>query len=333
MRGNRCRRIFDAQLLGRRLCITGKGGLARSFPHVPGVDFAGTVEASDDPRYRPCDRVVLTRLAGRSELLVGRLRDAREGQGRLAGAVAGGAFDPAGLRRSARLGLTSMMSVIALEKAGLPPLKGEVPGNGCGRRRRFGGGRTAGAARLFGRRRDGAAGNGWTTSGNSALETIVDRGELSEAGSKPLESERWGRPPTRSAARCWRACLPADEIWRRGRPRWALRPARRVPSFTVIPFLLRGVSLLGIDSVRRWPHDQRRADAGNRIAADLPMDKLEAMVVEHRLSDLPALAGKILEGKVKGRVVIDLNAGPVPTAGWLQQISWPPFTSSTWPVM
>ena len=79
-----------------------------------------------------------------------------------------------------------------------------------------------------------------------------------------------------------------------------------VPSFTVIPFLLRGVSLLGIDSVMR-PYDQR-VDAWNRIAADLPMDKLEAMAVEHRLSDLPDLAGRILEGKVKGRVVIDVNA-------------------------
>ena len=78
-----------------------------------------------------------------------------------------------------------------------------------------------------------------------------------------------------------------------------------VPSFTVIPFLLRGVNLLGIDSVMR-PHGDRVA-AWNRIVTDLPMEKLEAMISEHGLEDMPALGTSILKGGVKGRVVVNPN--------------------------
>ena len=75
---------------------------------------------------------------------------------------------------------------------------------------------------------------------------------------------------------------------------------------TVIPFLLRGVNLLGIDSVM-CPPDRREA-AWQRLAEDLPLDKLESMIVEATLGDLPRLAGEILKGQVKGRVVVDVNA-------------------------
>ncbi len=75
---------------------------------------------------------------------------------------------------------------------------------------------------------------------------------------------------------------------------------------TVIPFLLRGVNLLGIDSVMQ-PYDNR-VRAWNRIAKDLPLDKLEAMIQPATLGDLPQLGADILQGKVKGRVVVDVNA-------------------------
>jgi acrylyl-CoA reductase (NADPH) len=76
-----------------------------------------------------------------------------------------------------------------------------------------------------------------------------------------------------------------------------------VPSFTVIPFLLRGVSLLGIDSVMR-PYDQR-VEAWQRLVTDLPREKLESMISEHGLAEMPALGASILKGGVKGRVVVD----------------------------
>jgi len=136
-------------------------------------------------------------------------------------------------------------------------------------------------------------------------ETIVPRAELAEPSGKPLESERWAGAVDAVGgdmlARVLKQMKYDGAVAAVG-----LAAGAAVPSFTVIPFLLRGVSLLGIDSVNR-PYDQR-VDAWNRIASDLPMDKLEAMVVEHRLSDLPELANRILEGKVKGRVVVDVNS-------------------------
>ena len=136
-------------------------------------------------------------------------------------------------------------------------------------------------------------------------ETIIDRAELAEPNSKPLESERWAGAVDAVGgdmlARVLKQMKYDGAVASVG-----LAAGAVVPSFTVVPFLLRGVSLLGIDSVMR-PYNQR-VDAWNRIASDLPMDKLEAMVVEHRLSDLPELANRILEGRVKGRVVVDVNA-------------------------
>jgi acrylyl-CoA reductase (NADPH) len=78
-----------------------------------------------------------------------------------------------------------------------------------------------------------------------------------------------------------------------------------VPTFTVIPFLLRGVNLLGIDSVMK-PY-QQRLEAWDRLITDLPIERLESMISEHGLQDMPALGKKILEGGVKGRVVVNPN--------------------------
>src|SRR5690606_18411466 len=135
--------------------------------------------------------------------------------------------------------------------------------------------------------------------------TIVARSELSEASGRPLESERWAGAIDavggEMLARVLKQMKYDGAVAAVG-----LAAGAAVPSFTVIPFLLRGVSLIGIDSVMR-SYDQR-VDAWNRIVADLPMEKLEAMVEEHRLSDLPELANRILAGQVKGRAVIDVRA-------------------------
>ena len=284
------------------LCINGKGGLVRAFPHVPGVDFAGTVEASDDPRYLPGDRVVLTgwrvgevwwggyatRAKVRADWLVPLPETISTRQAMGIGTA----------------GLTAMMSVIALEEAGLSPLKGEVLVTGAA-----GGVGSVAVALLARLGYSVAAVTGRPETGDYlkglGAETIIDRAELAEAGGKPLESERWAGAIDavggEMLARVLKQMKYGGAVAAVG-----LAAGAAVPSFTVVPFLLRGVSLLGIDSVMR-PYD-RRVDAWNRIATDLPMDKLEAMVAEHRLADLPELANRILEGKVKGRVVIDVNA-------------------------
>ena len=283
------------------LCINGKGGLVRAFPHVPGVDFAGTVEASDDPRYLPGDRVVLTgwrvgevwwggyatRAKVRADWLVPLPETISTRQAMGIGTA----------------GLTAMMSVIALEEAGLSPLKGEVLVTGAA-----GGVGSVAVALLARLGYSVAAVTGRPETGDYlkglGAETIIDRAELAEAGGKPLESERWAGAIDavggEMLARVLKQMKYGGAVAAVG-----LAAGAAVPSFTVVPFLLRGVSLLGIDSVMR-PYD-RRVDAWNRIATDLPMEKLEAMVAEHRLADLPELANRILEGKVKGRVVIDVN--------------------------
>jgi acrylyl-CoA reductase (NADPH) len=284
------------------LCINGKGGLVRTYPHVPGVDFAGTVEASDDPRYRPGDRVVLTGWRVGEVWWGGHATRARVKADWLVPLPE--ALSTRQAMAIGTAGLTSMLSVIALEKAGLSPLKGEVLVTGAA-----GGVGSVAVALLskLGYTVAAVTGRAETAGYLKELgaETIVDRAELAEAGSKPLESERWAGAVDAVGgdmlARVLKQMKYDGAVASVG-----LAAGAAVPAFTVIPFLLRGVSLLGIDSVNR-PYNQR-VDAWNRIASDLPMDRLEAMVVEHRLSDLPELANKILEGQVKGRVVVDVRA-------------------------
>ncbi|MFT6696196.1 MAG: acrylyl-CoA reductase (NADPH) [Paracoccaceae bacterium] len=133
---------------------------------------------------------------------------------------------------------------------------------------------------------------------------IVAREEINEVVKRPLEGEMWA------------GCVDAvgGEMLARvlGQMKYGasvsavgLAGGAGLPT-TVIPFLLRGVNLLGIDSVMQ-PYDNRLR-AWERIAKDLPMDKLEAMIVPATLSDLPSLGRDILKGQVQGRVVVDVNA-------------------------
>ena len=133
---------------------------------------------------------------------------------------------------------------------------------------------------------------------------IIDRAELAEPPTKPLDSQRWagcidavGGP---MLARVLGQMKYGASVAAVGLAGGAALPA------TVIPFLLRGVNLLGIDSVMK-PYDGR-LKAWERLAKDLPMDKLDAMIQPATLEDLPGLGADILKGQVKGRVVVDVNA-------------------------
>jgi acrylyl-CoA reductase (NADPH) len=132
---------------------------------------------------------------------------------------------------------------------------------------------------------------------------IVPREELNETVKRPLEAETW--------TGCVDAVGGAMLARVLGQMKYGasvaavgLAGGAGLPA-TVIPFLLRGVNLLGIDSVMQ-PYDNRLR-AWGRIARDLPMDKLEAMIVPASLGDLPRLGAEILKGQVKGRVVVDVN--------------------------
>lgn len=283
------------------LCITGKGGLVRTFPHVPGVDFAGTVEASADPRYRPGDKVVLTgwrvgeiwwggyatRAKVKGDWLVP-LPDALTTREAMAIGTAG---------------LTSMLAVMAIERAGVSPPKGEILVTGAA-----GGVGSVAVAILARLGYRVAAVTGRPESADYlrelGAETIIERTELAEASAKPLESERWAGAVDSVGGDMLMRVLKQVK-YDGAVASIGLAASASVPSFSVIPFILRGVCLLGIDSVMR-PRDER-IDAWNRIAADLPHDKLDDMITEYGLADLPALGPAILEGKIRGRAVIDVR--------------------------
>lgn len=284
------------------LCLSAKGGgLVRNYPHVPGIDFAGTVESSDDDRYKPGDKVVLTGWRVGEMHWGGYAQKARVNADWLVPLPEG--LSPQQAMAVGTAGFTSMLAVMALEDHGLKPGNGPVLVTGAA-----GGVGSVATAILanLGYEVAGVTGRPDTEDYLKSLGAtqIVPREELNETTKRPLEKETWA------------GCVDAvggDMLARvLGQMQYGasvsavgLAGGAGLPA-TVIPFLLRGVNLLGIDSVMQ-PYDNRLR-AWERIAKDLPMDKLEAMVRPAVLSDLPQLGADILKGQVQGRVVVDVNA-------------------------
>jgi acrylyl-CoA reductase (NADPH) len=283
------------------LCIGPGGGLVREYPHVPGIDFAGTIESSDDPRYSAGDSVVLTGWRVGEVHWGGYAQKARVNADWLVPLPSGLSSRQAMAVGTA--GFTAMLAVMALEDHGLKPDQGPVLVTGAA-----GGVGSVATAILANLGYEVAAvtGRPETEEYLRALGAtqIVPREEINETVKRPLERETWA------------GCVDAvggDMLARvLGQMKYGgsvsavgLAGGAGLPA-TVIPFLLRGVNLLGIDSVMQ-PYDNRLR-AWKRIAKDLPMDKLEAMIHPATLSDLPALGKDILKGQVKGRVVVDVNA-------------------------
>jgi len=283
------------------LCLTGNGGLVRKYPHVPGIDFAGTVEASDDDRYKPGDKVVLTGWRVGEAHWGGYAQKARVKADWLVPLPDG--LTPKQAMAVGTAGFTSMLAVMALEDHGLEPSKGEVLVTGAA-----GGVGSVAVAILAARGYEVAGVTGRPETGDYlkglGCSRIIPREEINETTKRPLEAETWA------------GCVDAvggDMLARvLGQMKYGasvsavgLAGGAKLPA-TVIPFLLRGVNLLGIDSVMQ-PYDNR-VRAWKRIVEDLPMDKLDAMVHPATLSDLTDLGPAILAGQVKGRVVVDVNA-------------------------
>ena len=283
------------------LCLGTGGGLVRSYPHVPGIDFAGTVESSDDPRYRPGDKVVLTGWRVGESHWGGYAQKARVKADWLVPLPAGLTTKQAMAVGTA--GFTSMLAILALEDHGLKPGNGPVLVTGAA-----GGVGSVAVALLAAAGYEVAAVTGRPETKaylrDLGASQIVARETINETVKRPLESETWagcidavGGP---MMARVLGQLKSGGSIASVGLAGGANLPA------SVVPFLLRGVNILGIDSVLQ-PY-ARRVTAWDRIARDMPKDKLEAMVGLHGLGDLPQLGVDILAGKVKGRAVIDVNA-------------------------
>ncbi len=283
------------------LCIGPGGGLVRNYPHIPGIDLAGTIETSSDDRYKPGDKVVLTGWRVGEAHWGGYSQKARVMANWLVPL-------PEGLttRRAMAVGtagLTAMLSVMSLEDHGLEPGHGPVLVTGAA-----GGVGSVATAILANLGFEVAAVTGRPDTADYLTSLgatrIVPRDELTEVTRKPLEGETWA------------GCIDAVAGAMLGRVLKQMKYGTSVAAVglaggtaiegaLITPFILRGVNLLGIDSVMQ-PY-ANRARAWERIAKDLPMDKLEAMVQPATLADLPKLGGDILKGQVKGRVVVDLS--------------------------
>ncbi len=283
------------------LCIGPGGSLVRNYPHVPGIDFAGTVEASDDDRYKAGDKVVLTGWRVGEAHWGGYGQKARVNADWLVPLPEG--LDTRQAMAVGTAGFTAMLAVMALQDHGLVAGNGPVLVTGAA-----GGVGSVATAILAAQGFEVAAVTGRPETAeylkSLGASQIVAREEINETTKRPLEKETWA------------GCVDAvggDMLARvLGQMKYGasvsavgLAGGMKLPA-TVIPFLLRGVNLLGIDSVMQ-PYDNR-VRAWGRIAKDLPMDKLEAMIQPAVLSDLPDLGRAILKGQVKGRVVVDVNA-------------------------
>ena len=283
------------------LCLGPGGGLVRVYPHVPGVDFAGTVESSDDPRYAPGDKVVLTGWRVGEVHWGGYAEKARVKADWLVPLPQG--LSTAQAMAVGTAGFTAMLAVMALEDHGMAPGQGPVLVTGAA-----GGVGSVATAILAHLGYEVAAVTGRPeTAGylkSLGATRIVAREEINETVKRPLESETWsgcvdavGGP---MLARVLGQMKYGASVAAVGLAGGTALPA------TVIPFLLRGVNLLGIDSVLKPYADRVRA--WDRLSRDLPLDLLEGMVVPAGLADLPDLGAAILKGQVKGRVLVDVRA-------------------------
>jgi acrylyl-CoA reductase (NADPH) len=284
------------------LCLSATGGgLVRAWPHVAGIDFAGTVLDSTDARYAPGDRVVLTGWRVGEVHWGGYSQKARAKADWLVPL-------PEGLttRQAMALGtagLTAQLALQALEDHGLTPAKGEVLVTGAA-----GGVGSVALALLAqaGYQVAAVTGRPETEAYLRGLGAgrIVPRADLAETVKRPLESETW--------AGCIDAVGGAMLARVLGQMRYGasvaavgLAGGNTLPA-SVLPFILRGVNLLGIDSVMQPFAARQRAWAA--LARGMDLAALDRMIQPATLADLPALGEAILHGQVQGRVVVDVNA-------------------------
>jgi putative YhdH/YhfP family quinone oxidoreductase len=283
------------------LAVSGKGRIARTLPMTCGIDLAGVVVESANPHYEPGDEVLVTGW-GLSETRPGGYTHRQRVPASVLTAL------PAGLSLQQSMaigtaGLTAMLCVMALEDAGLRPgSEGEVLVTGAG-----GGVGSVAVALLAGLGYEVAASTGRTAVHDYlrtlGATTIVDRADLATAG-RPLDKERWAAAVDTVGSQTLATVL-AQTRYGGAVAACGLAGGNDLPT-TVLPFILRGVSLLGVDSVM-CPED-RRFEAWQRLSTQLPLDQLDAISTVAPMSRIAELAEQILSGDTRGRVVVDTRA-------------------------
>ena len=281
------------------MVVNGIGGLVRNYPHVPGIDFAGVVEESSHSRYAAGDKVVLTGWRVGEVHWGGYAQKARVNGDWLVPLPEGLSSKQAMAVGTA--GLTSMLCVMALEDHGLTPSDGPVLVTGAA------GGVGSVAVSILARLGYEVGASTGREAQHEYLKslgatTLVARSDLSESNKRPLESETWaGAIDTVGSTTLARVLAQVKYGGSVAACGLAGGPKLEV---TVLPFLLRGVNLLGIDSVMQ-PFENR-VRVWDRIASDLPHEKLEKMTEVIGLSGVAEAASSILSGQVRGRLVVEL---------------------------
>lgn len=284
------------------MILNGLGRLVKSYPHVPGVDFVGTVESSDSPAFRPGDNVICGGWRVGELYWGGYAGMARVKADWLVPLPPG--LTPRRAMAIGTAGLTAMLAVMALEETGLSPASdGEVLVTGAA------GGLGSIAVLLLSRLGYRVvASTGRANQRDYLLSlgatSIIDRAEIATLPTKPLLSERWAGVIDGVGG------STLSHVLSTLRARGAVAACGNVGGVrfdgNVLPFLLRGISLLGIDAV--MCPTPRRVEAWKRLSELLPLDRLDALTSEAGLADLPSLGAGILKGQVRGRVVIDPHA-------------------------
>ena len=279
------------------LAVTGKPGVIRQFPMVPGIDLAGVVEESSSPEWKPGDEVVVTGF-GLSETLWGGYAQLARLDARLLVPV------PKGLTLKQAMaigtaGFTAMQCVIALEQHAVKPDTGDVLVTGAA----GGVGSIAVAIlaklgyRVFAS--TGRAQLGDYLRSLGAAE-IVDRAALAAASQRPMESERWAGAVDSVGGDTLAAIIRT--LRARGSVASCGLAGGTALNTTVLPFILRSVNLLGINSV--YVSREERLEIWERLARDLPLRLLDQMTEEEPLEKVFELGEQILAGKIRGRTVI-----------------------------
>ncbi len=273
--------------------------IMRSLPMAPGIDFAGVVEASDSDKFAVGDEVVLTGWGVGEGVSGGLSQRARAKADWLVKKP-----DGLSLRQCMAIGtagFTAMMSVLALEDAGVKPGDGDVIVTGAA-----GGVGSVAVAVLANLGYSVAASTGRESEHDYlkglGASSIAPRSDLSEKG-RPLGRETWAGGIDTVGSQILVNVLAATKSL----GTVAVCGLAAGPDFpgTVLPFILRGVRIWGIDSVF-CPAD-RRAQVWARLATDVPLDKLDALTQIKAMADVPAVTADILKGQVRGRTVIDVN--------------------------
>lgn len=281
------------------LAVTGKGPIIRKFPLIPGIDFAGTVRESSHPKWRAGDQVVLNGW-GVGEQYNGGFAELARVSGDWLVPVPKG-WTPADCMAVGVAGYTAMLCVMALEEQGVKPADGEVLVTGAA-----GGVGTTAIVILahLGYRVIASTGR---VSEEPFLKSlgaagVVDRNEFNTPV-KPLAKSRWSAcvdsVGSVTLANVISQMNPEGTVAACG-----LAQGMDLPT-TVAPFILRGVKLIGVNSVST--PIPRRMEAWSRIARDLDLAKLRELTTHVKLEDVPRVAADIVAGQVRGRVVVDIR--------------------------